>query len=215
MKTILFINGGKVENETPSQRFRLRLEWAIKYFRQNHETQDITFFISGRWGRVTDNFLMTEAEVGKQFILRELPDAKIIKEDISVELIGNYAFSKPLIKASRPDKVIVITSDVLRKRVEHITKRIFAEDFVYEYHFIQDELSDNTALLNKDIKAVALFDKLFSEVSDGDDQSVREILLYKTPYYFKGIIDDKAFFETYWEGGFESYIEGISIRNNK
>ncbi|HEX6462732.1 MAG TPA: ElyC/SanA/YdcF family protein [Candidatus Saccharimonadales bacterium] len=215
MKTILFINGGKVEKELPSQRFRLRLEWAIEYFRQNHKTQDITFFISGRWGRVTENFLMTEAEVGKQFILQELPDAKVIKEDISVELIGNYAFSKPLIKALTPDNVIIITSDILKKRVKHITKRVFAEEFAYEYHFIQDELSGNAALLEKDAKALNFFRKLFSEVSSGNDHAVREILFYKTPYYFKGIVDDKAFFETYWEGGFASYIEGITIRNNK
>lgn len=215
MKIVLFINGGKVSGENPSQRFRLRLEWAINYYRQNYKAQEIIFFVSGRWGRVTDNFLKTEAEVGKQFIVHELPGVTVLKEDISVELIGNFAFSKPLLHALKPDKIIVITSDILQKRVEYITKRVFAEAFAYEYHFIKDELSNNVILQDKEAKALTLFDKLFADVRDGDDQAFRELLLYKTPYYFKGIIDDETFFETYWQGGFASYIEGITARNNK
>lgn len=215
MKTTLFINGGKVEQETPSQRFKLRLEWAIDYYRKHSETEDIIFLVSGRWGRVTDNFIKTEAEIGREIILQEIPKARVIKEDISVELIGNYAFSKPLIKALQSDKVIVITSDSLQKRVEYITKKIFADDFAYEYQFLQDEMSDNQVLLDKDAQALTLFKKLFAEVEDGDDKTFREILLYKTPYYFKGIIDDKSFFDTYWEGGFDNYLKGINTRNYK
>lgn len=214
MRTLLFINGGKVEREAPSQRFRLRLDWAINYYREHHKTEDIVFLVSGRWGNVTDTFSLTEAEVGKRYILHELPEASVIKEDISVELVGNYAFSKPLIKALTPDKVIICTSDVLRKRVEYITQRIFSDEFSYEYNFLQDELSGNEVLLAKDLQALALFKKLFADVREGDDSGIRNILLYKTPYYFKRIIDDKTFFDTYWEGGFENYLNGIRLRNS-
>ena len=214
MKTILFIHGGKVENNVPSQRFRLRLDWAIQYA-QDHENDEVIFFVSGRWGRVTDNFLKTEAEIGKEIIQENISDAAVIKEDVSVELIGNYAFSAPLLEQLKPDKVIIITSDILKRRVERLSEKIFASKFFYENQLLHDELSDNQILLDKEMNALALFEKLTANVADGDDAAVRDILLYKTPYYFKGIIDDKDFFDTYWPGGFDHYLHGMATRNSK
>lgn len=214
MKTILFIHGGKVNGEVPTQRFKFRLEWAIQYAKE-HTSDEIIFFVSGRWGIVTDNFLRTEAEIGKEIILTSIPGATVIKEDISVELIGNYAFSAPLLARLSPDKVIIVTSDVLKERVEQVSQKLFADSFPYEYQLLHDELSNNEVILDKEVNARALFDKLFAGIAGGDHAAARDILLYKTPYYFKGIIDDKAFFDEYWPGGFDHYLEGIATRNSK
>lgn len=50
-------------------------------------------------------------------------------------------------------------------------------------------------------------------VPDGDDRSARDVILYQTPYYFKGFIDDKTFFDKYWSGGYKHFIEGVKARN--
>lgn len=130
----------------------------------------------------------------------------------SVELIGNYAFSKPLIAALAPDAVIIFTSEVNKPRNEVIAKRVFAGDLPYEFNVITGEHSDNEVLVAKERDATTLFEAVFEHVEDGDDAAFRTTLLYKTPYYFKGIIDDKDFFDTYWQGGFENYISAREAR---
>jgi len=59
-----------------------------------------------------------------------------------------------------------------------------------------------------------MFKKLFKNVTDGDDLEARQILLYKTPFYYKGIINDKDFFDKNWPGGFNDFIDKrLSIAN--
>lgn len=214
VRTVLLIHGGKVTEGSPSLRFRLRLDAALEYYRQKEAAEDVIFLVSGRWSRVTDNFLMTEAEVGKQYILQRLPEATVVKEDVSVELLGNYAFSAPLIASLNPGQVIIFTSEILEARVSYLAKRIFANKFTYRFHFLEDEMSHNSILKDKETQAIGLLKKLSADITDGDDAAFREKLLYNTPYYFKGIINDQAFFDTYWEGGFGNYIHGITVRNN-
>lgn len=215
MKTVIFILGGKTDDEVPRERFRLRLEWAVNYYHEHHEQEDIVFLVSGRFGNVNENAPITEAEVGKRYIIDQIPEAKVIKEDISVDMIGNFAFSKPLIQSYNPDKVIITTSSLFADRIEYLSKKIFADKFDYIFEGIGNELTDDSVLIDKETSALKLLEKLTADVTDGDDQAVREILLYKTPYYFKGIVDDKTFFDTYWEGGFDKFLKGIKARNSK
>lgn len=214
MTTVLFILGGKVADEKPIAHFLLRLDAAIDYYRQHNQDEDIIFLVSGRWTSVTESFTLTEAEVGKLHILNAIPSANIIKEDISVELIGNYAFSKPLIVGFNPNKVVIFTSELLFPRNTKIAQRIFADSFLYELPIITKDLSDNTVLVDKEVQATKLFIKLFADVADGDDEVFRSILLYKTPYYYRGIIKDKDFFDMYWDGGYEHFIHARDVRKN-
>ena len=215
MTTVLLIPGGKSVDEKPIARFLLSLNAAIDYYNSNSSKENIIFLVSGRWVSVTETFSMTEAEIGKRFILQSIPNAEIVKEDISVELIGNYAFSKPLISALNPDNVIVFTSELLFERSTLIAKRIFSDSFPYELRIITNAQSNNTILVDKETQAMKLFQKLFKDASDGDDAVFREILLYSTPYYFKGVIEDKSFFDKYWGGGFDNFINGINERRKK
>lgn len=208
MKTLIFIHGGKVLDNAPTAHFLLRLQAAVKYYDQRQDGEEILFLVSGRWTSVTESFPETEAEVGKRWLLDYVRDAHVIKEDISVELIGNFAFSKPLIRALAPDRVIIPTSTVLKQRITVIADRIFAEDIPYALDYITDDLSDNVLMLERETLATDLFAALFDGIKRGDDAAFRDRLLYKTPYYFKSIVDDKTFFDTYWRGGFEHYLNG-------
>jgi len=212
MKTTLFILGGKVSEGKPIAHFLLRINAAIDYYHQHNATEDIVFVVSGRWVSVTEEFSLTEAEIAKRYILELVPSVQVIKEDISVEMIGNYAFSKPLITALKPDKVLIFTSSLLYKRNLAIAERIFSNDVPYELRIITDDLLDNAILVDKETNALQLFKNLFKEVADGDDVSFRNILLYSTPYYFKNIISDEDYFNTYWDGGFDHYKNGLTER---
>ncbi len=212
MKTLLFIHGGKVDGHMPVAHFLLRLSAALEYHRQHQGDEEMMFFVSGRQTNVTEYAAITEAEVGKRWICEQLPDATVIKEDISVELIGNFAFSKPLIRALKPDKVVIFTSRLLLPRVQAITQKVFADDCVYEIASMTDELLDNPDMVEREVRATELFSNVFNHIEDGDDAGVRDTLLYSTPYYFKGIVDDKLFFDTYWRGGLEHFVRSRSIR---
>lgn len=205
MKTLLLVLGGVVVGDKPGAHFLLRIEAALEYYSQ-HREEDVIFFVSGRWKNATDNFNTTESEIGKRYILEKIPDALVYKEDISVDLIGNYAFSRPLIELLQPDKIVVFTSDLLLERNRKIARKIFGSEDRFDFRIITHDLSDNKNLVAKEKNAVKLLENLFREIRDGDDSGVRDTLLYKTPYYFKGIVDDKAYFDKYWEGGYDQYI---------
>lgn len=213
-KTLLFVLGGVVENNKPAMHFLLRTQGAIGYYNEHHLLEDIVFLVSGRWTSVSEAFEASEAEVGRQFILEQIPEAVVVKEDISVELIGNYAFSKPLIEQLKPDKVIIFTSEFMHPRNVAIAERIFAGDFSYEFMEITKDLSDNEQMVEKEKQATKLFQNLFEAVEAGDDAASRDRLLYATPYYFKGIVDDKQFFETYWEGGYDAFLNSRAVRRS-
>lgn len=214
MKTLLFVLGGKVDGHVPTAHFALRTEAAIQYYHDHHTNEEIVFLVSGRWTNATETFDETEAEIGKQYILERIPEALVYKEDISVELVGNYAFSKPLIMALKPDTVVVFTSELMLNRNKLLGKKIFAQDFPVHYDVITTDLSDNETLVAKEVDAIALFNKLFTDVNDGDHVTFRDILLYQTPYYFKGIIRDQDFFDAYWDGGYENFLHGRDVRKN-
>ena len=127
---------------------------------------------------------------------------------------NKFSFSKPLIASLDPDKVIIFTSELLFPRNTKIAQRIFADSFLYELPIITKDLSDNTVLVDKEVQATKLFDKLFADVADGDDEAFRSTLLYKTPYYYRGIVEDKAFFDAYWDGGYEHFIHARDVRKN-
>ena len=153
--------------------------------------------------------------MGIEFI--EQPPKKVgdVKLDEATERtsIGYYAFSKPLIQALEPSKVVIFSAEFMLNRNQTVARKIFANDIPYEHIVITHDWSDNAALVNKELLAAKLFDNLSSDIEDGDDSAIRDKLLYATPYYFKGIIKDKDFFDTYWEGGFDQYLGALEVRN--
>jgi len=212
--TVIFIPTASVIGDQPSEWLKLRLDTAIKYY-QDHIAENCPFVVAGRWNNVIDSYELTEAEVCKRYIISKLPDATVIKEDIAVETGGGFAFAKPLIAHFNPNKVVIFNSQVFANRCRYFAQKIFDPKWTKEFIFVEDVLCQNPRAIRKEPKALAMFKKLFDRLVDGDDQSAREILLYHTPYYFKGIINDKNFFDFYWPGGFEDFLEKRLSINNK
>lgn len=213
MRKVIFIPTAAVYDNQPSEWLRQRLDNAIGYV--NNDPDVVGIVVSGRWSNATDLFEKTEAEVAKTYLIENgIDPSLILKEDLAVETGGNFAFSKPIIKCLSPDLVIIITSRVLEQRTRLFAKRIFGPDWEYEFIFCNDELSKNERAIHKEPKATAMFTKLLKNIKDGDDSGARDIFLYQTPFYYKGMIVDKEFFDEYWPGGFNDFIDKrLSIDN--
>lgn len=213
MTTVLFIPTSSVIKDKPTEWLQQRLDTAIDYY-NSHQQTDCSFVIAGRWNNITDSYELSEAEVCQRYIHSKLPEAKILKEDISVETGGGFTFAKPLIAALSPDRVVIFNSKVNTERNTYFAFKLFDPQWKKEFIFIEDSFSQNPRAQQKEPKALEMFKKLFDDIADGDDKTAREILLYKTPFYFKGIVDDKTFFDTYWPGGYEDFLEKrLSINN--
>lgn len=214
MEKVIFIPTASVYQNKPSSWLKDRLESAIDYYQKN--TEDVIYFVvSGRWCNVTDSYEMTESEVAKNYLLSNGINPKIIlKEDIAVETGGNFAFSKPIIASLDPQTVVIINSEVNKERTMFFTNKIFGPAWNYKFIFLSDEFSKNERAQRKEPKALAMFKSLFEHISDGDDEGARNVLLYKTPFYYKNMIDDETFFNQYWPGGFQDFTEKrLSIDN--
>ncbi len=213
MKITLFIPTASVEKDQPTPWLKMRLDAAITQYNQL-PLDTCSFVVAGRWNNVTESFTVNEAEVCKRYILSQLPDAHVLKEDISVETGGGFAFAKPIIASLSPDKVIIFNAKVNEERIRFFADKIFDPAWEKSFVFVDDTFSQNPRAQQKEPKALAMFSKLFEHVPNGDDRAIREILLYQTPFYFKGLINDEDFFNMYWPGGFTDFLEKrLSINN--
>jgi len=214
MDLLIWVLGGKVNGDVPSDRFRIRLDKAMEIYSKS-KVRDKVILISGRWENATGQYLKTEAQVGLEYIKAKIEKAMILKEEISLETMGNFAFSKRIMMNLRPRKVIGIASSVGKERIEFLSRKVFGNDLVVEFEFTKDEFYGEEFMTRKERAVVDLMQKLLGKIKDGDDSAIRDELLYGTPYYVKGIIDDKVYFDKYWEGGYEVFLEGIGKRNAK
>jgi hypothetical protein len=203
MKTVLYIPTAHTENGIPSPWLKQRLDMALEYF-QTHPNEECIFLPSGRGPNIEKLPPISEAEVCKRYIFGKLPSAKIIKEEFCVETAGGFAFSKPILDILKPDKVVIFNSKVIGERTKFFAYKIFGSNYFYEFIFLDDELSKNQSAIDKEPRAMVMFKNLLKGVKDGDDKTARDILLYETPFYFKGFVNDKVFFDKYWPGGFEN-----------
>jgi len=213
MKVVLFIPTASVAGDQPSPWFKQLLDSAIAYSR-DHVADTCTYLISGRWNNAEAEYLINEAEVGKRYVLSQVPGAHVLKETLAVETGGNFAFSKPFLDFVQPDRVVILNSAVKAERSKYLARKIFGPSYAHEFLFVADTFSDNPRAVLKEPKAISMFQKLFDGLADGDDQGAREILLYHTPFYYRGLIDDRTFFDQHWPGGFADFLEKrLSIDN--
>lgn len=209
-KLLIWVTGNKVEEGyTPSDRFKVKLDESIRLYNDNVDKYDqIEILVSGRWSNSTDEFLKTESRVGRDYILEQLPNAFVFEENISVDLIGNFAFSKQLIVNQNPDTVIGIMSEFLKDRVLFLGKKVIASDIKNLQFVFTNSILDNQYINRaKQQKAFQLLQNFLADVEDGDDARVRDKLLYQTPYYYRvSQKQNKDYFDKFWPGGFEDFI---------
>lgn len=212
MKYVLLIHGAKCNGGEPTRRYIARMDEAISFARE-HVDDDIVFVTTGRWPLIEQEEMKSEARVGSEYIHNVIPEAVIFEETISVETIGNLAFSKPLIKELNPDELVIFGTELMRKRYAFLTEKVWADELAYQHILIEDEISVQNDLQAGERHALQMAQQLLKDVASGNDGAIRELLLTKTPYYVKGVIDDQEYFNQYWPGGYAAFLERIRMRN--
>jgi hypothetical protein len=181
------------------------LDEAFAY-RGRHKQEIGAIVISGRWSDSTTVIGQTEADVAKQYLLSKNPELPVLTEEFAVETGGNFAFSKPIIAEQNSECVVVFNSIVYAARVRYFAHKIFDPSWHMDYVLIEDEFSKNERAIQKEPKALEMFRSLLDGLQEGDDAGAREILLTQTPFYDRTAVDNEAFFNERWPGGFEDFI---------
>ena len=65
-----------------------------------------------------------------------MSNAKVVKEDISTETAGNFAFSKPIMDVLNPNKIVIYNSRVVSDRTKYLANKILGADHNFEFVFI-------------------------------------------------------------------------------
>jgi len=85
-----------------------------------------------------------------------------------------------------------------------------------ELVYIDTNIDVDEEIIEKQKKALQFQQNLLQDVNDGDDSTIRDILLYKTSYYIRQSEEqNKAYFDRCWPGGFKDFISKKQYQNNK
>jgi hypothetical protein len=212
--TVVFIPTAKVEAGLPSPWLRARLDSAGDYCLE-HEPEIAGIVISGRGPDVMDAAHESEAAVAGRYLRLRLAGVPIALEEFATETGGNHAFSKPLIAEFGPQKVVAFNSSVYEDRMRYFAQKIFGPAWHVELRLVNDELASNERAITKEPRALKMFRSLFDAIPDGDDAEVRRVLLAETPFYDRTRVDNEAFFDARWPGGFADYADSVRSKDNR
>ena len=107
MKIILILGNRLSKSGKMTKILKERLDKAIKYYNKND-----VFLVSG--GNIA-KAKHTEAYMMKKYLLKNLPNAKIITESKSISTKENIKFSKNILKDYKCDILLVTSKDHLKK----------------------------------------------------------------------------------------------------
>ncbi|MEF9952964.1 MAG: YdcF family protein [Clostridium sp.] len=113
----IIVLGCRVRGETPSLSLELRMENALKLFKEGYGKKLI---LSGGQGNGED---ITEAEAMRRyFISHGISEDDLIIEDKSTSTYENLLYSKPLMKENNINKVVIVSNGYHLKRVSMIAE---------------------------------------------------------------------------------------------
>ena len=201
MSDVIIIPGAASVGVKPNKRFKERLDKSLKIIKP-----DSMIIVSGRAGASLSSLEHTEAEIGKNYLVSNGVRNQIIMETSSVESLGNFLFSLLIIQELDIDEIKIVTSVAVAKRFE-LYARKFLRNKKYTLIICEDP---GLAYLEREQKAQKMYGKLLALCSEDPLKGIN-MLLTKTPFYNKGHITDSVFFDEFWDGGFEDYLQGRDI----
>ena len=120
----VIVLGAGLRGENVSTILKNRLDTAAKYYFENPDT---IIIVSGGQGK---NEIVTEAYAMKKYLLTlNIPDHKIIEEDLSTRTIENFEYSKKILDEIFIDNytLVHVTTDVHVFRAGLIAKKLGIE----------------------------------------------------------------------------------------
>ena len=157
-----------------------RVKIACNLWKKNHQSH---ILFSGYCGLVGNKKpIITEALAMKNYALfLGVPENKIILEEKSRDTIGNAYFSKEIIVKKKWKNIFVVTSDFHIERAKFTFKKIFDQSFNIEYFGAKSKPSIKNTLSEKIL--MQIYKNFFVNIKEGDDKSIRELMLHKHPAY--------------------------------
>ena len=179
--TIIVLSHGNAGN-LPTEEGRQRVGKGIELYR-NHSGYTIT--MSGKNGHNIPQGI-THAESMKRYATSMgVPGEIIIKEENSVDTVGQAVFAKKDIILPRNwEKLVVVSSDYHMERVKIIFDFVFGRDFGKGYYY-SESMEDIPPLAEKEKKSLEAFFHTFRDIKSGDDKSIIERLYSEHPLYKK------------------------------
>jgi len=161
---------------------RARMDKAI----QIYNLGDVeTLTASGNHDPKDKDAICNHAEAMRRYAITQgvLPE-KILKEDTSLETVGQAYFTKVNLALPRNwEKLVVVSSDYHLPRVIRIFDLIFGPQFLMLYANSQTALSQDPEAISKERRSLETFLGHFGSVTPGDHDQVKRILLKKHTFY--------------------------------
>jgi hypothetical protein len=179
---IIVLGGGYRPNFNITKETLSRMQRGIELFLKKKANKII---VSS--GFIRKKQKITEAEVLFQYCLKKgLRMKDIIKEEFSLDTIGNAFFSrKYIIDVNKFSDLIVVTSDVHMKRSKYIFNKVFGKK--YRIKFAKSITGFKEKCLENFIKTEerSLFfaKEFFNGLKDGDIDSIEKRLFMFHPHY--------------------------------
>ena len=127
---IIVLGYGLGKNEKVLKPLRSRLDTAHDLYKKKFSQKIITL------GGLTNHSTgISEAEAMKRFLMQNnVPENDVIKEEASVDTIGNvYFLKRDILKPRNWKRLIVVTSDFHVKRAKYIFTKILGKDYKLEF----------------------------------------------------------------------------------
>lgn len=164
---------------TEKKLFKDRVERAVSLFSKGNV--DKIIFSGKWWGGLTTEPESTESSLmSKYAISLGLPKKSIIKEERSLNTMGNFYFTKKnILEPKNIRELIVIAHKEHMPKVKFLAKKILGPN--YKIKFTTDGKDLNSGISNKGVGDIK---KFFINIKDGEDHKVKA-LLQNHPYYSK------------------------------
>lgn len=164
---------------TEKKLFKDRVEKAVKLFSKGNVNKVI---FSGKWwGGLNVEPENTESSLMAEYAVSlGIPKKSIIKEEKSLNTIGNFYFTKKnVLEPKNIKEIVVIAHKEHMAKVKFLAKKILGLD--YKMKFVTDGRNLEKGLSNKGVGDIK---KFFTDIKYGEDYKVK-ILLQNHPYYSK------------------------------
>jgi hypothetical protein len=154
---------------------RIRFDVGIEMFRRGYSRSGSLITI-GNYAQNFPDMPMTIAEVMKKYAIeRGIPTSAIIKEENSLDTVGNAFFTKrDIMRPQRWKSLVVVTSEYHVPRVRDIFGFIYGNDYLIDVVGTQSALNDDPTIIEREKRSLEIFKNTFKGITPGDDTAISE-----------------------------------------
>lgn len=141
--------------------------------------------MSGGHGDLGERYGVSLAEAMRNYAMQQgIPKTLIFEEDLSIETVGQLVFCKQgVIDPQGWKRILVISHNYHIQRVKKLADRIFGEGYHIDFEGVESELDDDEEVLRKETGRGEVFERMFGDITPGDDFAFLRRLLERHEVY--------------------------------